>query len=66
MFILSALAKYGCPCLSIHFTVCVKENIILELFGTLKNLRLHNVDILEKFSKDWAFNKKYIAEKDDF
>ena len=30
----------------------------------IKNLRLHYVDILEKFLKDWAL--KYIAEKDDF
>ena len=27
---------------------------------------LHNVDILEKFEKDWALNKKKFAEKDDF
>ena len=26
---------------------------------------LHNVDILEKFLKDQALNKKYISEKDD-
>ena len=26
----------------------------------------HNFDILEKFLKDWALNKKYIGEKDDF
>ena len=31
-----------------------------------KKLRLHNVDILEKFLKDLALNKKYIAEKVDF
>ena len=31
-----------------------------------ENLRIHNVDILEKFLKDYALNKKYIAEKDDF
>ena len=31
----------------------------------MKNVRLHNVDILEKFLKFWALNKKYIAEKDD-
>ena len=27
---------------------------------------MNNVDILEKFLKDWALNKKYIVEKDDF
>ena len=32
----------------------------------MKNMRLHNVDILEKFLKDQALNKKYIPEKDDF
>ena len=32
----------------------------------MKNLFLHNVDILEKLLKDWAVNKKYIAENDDF
>ena len=32
----------------------------------LKNLRLHTVEILEKFLKDWALNKKHIAEKDNF
>ena len=32
----------------------------------MKNLRLHNVDIIEKFSKDLALDKKCIAEKDDF
>ena len=32
----------------------------------MKNSRLHNVDILEKFSKDYALNKKYIAENNDF
>ena len=32
----------------------------------MKNSRLHNVDNLEKFLKDWALNKKCIAEKDDF
>ena len=32
----------------------------------MKNLYLQNVDILEKILKDWALNKKYIAEKDDF
>ena len=31
----------------------------------MKNCPLHNVDILEKFLKDWVLNKKYIAEKDD-
>ena len=36
--------------------------VILHL---MKNLRLYNVDILKKFLKDWALNKKYIAEKDD-
>ena len=29
-------------------------------------MRLHNVDILEKFLKDKALNKRYNAEKDDF
>ena len=33
--------------------------VILHL---MKNLRLHYVDILEKFKNDWALNKKYIAE----
>jgi hypothetical protein len=28
-------------------------------------LRLDNVDFLEKFLKDWALNKKNIAEKGD-
>ena len=32
----------------------------------MKNVHLYNVDIPEKFLKDWALNKKYIAEKDDF
>ena len=32
----------------------------------MKKLCVHNVDILEKFLKDQALNKKYIAEKDDF
>ena len=32
----------------------------------MKNLCLHNANILEKFKKGWALNKKYIAEKDDF
>ena len=32
----------------------------------MKTLPLHNVDILEKFEKDWALNQKYIALKDDF
>ena len=32
----------------------------------IKNLCLYNVDILEKFLKDWAKNKKYIADKDCF
>ena len=32
----------------------------------MKNLLLHNVDILEKFLKDLALDKKYMAEKDDF
>ena len=32
----------------------------------MKNLRLHNVDILEKFLIDKALNKKYIEEKGDF
>ena len=32
----------------------------------MKNLRIHNVDILEKFLKDQALNKKYIVEKYDF
>ena len=31
----------------------------------MKNLVLHNVDIHEKSLKDYALNKKYIAEKDD-
>ena len=32
----------------------------------MKNLGPHNVDILEKFLKDQALNKKYIEEKDYF
>ena len=32
----------------------------------MKNLRFHNVDILEKFLKYQALNKKYITEKEDF
>ena len=32
----------------------------------MKNLLLYDVDILEKFLKDWAFNKIYNVEKDDF
>ena len=32
----------------------------------MKKLRLHYVDILKKFLKDQALNKKYVAEKDDF
>ena len=30
----------------------------------IKKNCLHNVDILEKFIKDQALNKKYVAEKD--
>ena len=30
----------------------------------MKKLCLHNVDIIEKFLKDSALNKKYIAEKE--
>ena len=37
--------------------------VILNL---MKNLRLHNVDILKKFIKDKELNKKYISEKDEF
>ena len=37
--------------------------VILNFFFKLS---LHNVDILKKFQKDWALNKKYIGEKDDF
>ena len=36
------------------------------IIHVIKNLSLHNVDILEKLLKDQALNKKYIAEKDDF
>ena len=32
----------------------------------MKNLRLHNVDILEKFLEKLGGKKKYIVEKDDF
>ena len=32
----------------------------------IKKIRLHNVDILKKFQKDWELNKKYIGETDDF
>ena len=32
----------------------------------MKNLCPHNVDILEKFLKDRALNKKNIVKKDDF
>ena len=31
-----------------------------------KTIWLYNVDIIKKFVKDQALNKKYIAEKDDF
>ena len=34
--------------------------VILHL---IKNLRLHNVDILEKFLKRLGFKQKYVAEK---
>ena len=37
--------------------------VILHL---MKYLRLQNIDILEKFVKDSALNKKYIAENDNF
>ena len=37
--------------------------VILHL---MKKLCLHNVDILKKFLKDKALNKKYVAEKYDF
>ena len=30
----------------------------------MKNVRLHNVDILKEFQKNYALNKKYITEKD--
>ena len=36
------------------------------ILNFIKNLCLYNVDIFEKFYKDWAFNKRYITEKDDF
>ena len=36
-----------------------------DILHLLKNLCLHNVDILGKFLKDQTLNKKYIAEKDD-
>ena len=36
------------------------------IFHLMKNLCLYNVGILEKFLKDYALNKKYIAEKVDF
>ena len=32
----------------------------------MKNLCLHEVDTFEILKKDWALNKKYFAEKDDF
>ena len=37
-------------CVSLHF---------------IKNLCPHDVDILKKYLKDWALNKKYITENDD-
>ena len=37
--------------------------VILPL---MKNLCVHNVDILEMFLKDKALNKNHNAEKDDF
>ena len=36
------------------------------ILNFMKNLRLHNIDNLEKFLKDQALNKKNIAENDDF
>ena len=32
----------------------------------MKNLRHHDVDIIEKFFKRLGVKQKYIAEKDDF
>ena len=41
-----------------------------DLSGTTtfynKKLFLQNVGILENFLQEWALNKKYIAENDDF
>ena len=45
-----------------HKSGLMTFEVILHL---LKNLLLHNVDILEKFKKDYTLDKKNIAEKDD-
>ena len=42
------------------------QNWIINKCARMKNLCLYNADILEKFEKDWALNKKYIVEKDYF
>ena len=34
--------------------------------NSMKNLCLHNFDILKNTLKDWALNKKFIKEKYDF
>ena len=36
------------------------------ILNMIKICVLKNFNILEKFLKDWALNKNYIAEKDDF
>ena len=41
--------------------IFVVFEVILHL---KKNLRLDNLDTLEKFKRDQALNKKYIAERD--
>ena len=44
----------------------VLEYMILGHTSCYEKWCLHNFDILEKCLKDWALNKKYIAEKDHF
>ena len=44
--------------------LCPHEYSLKVILLSMKNLRLHNVDILEKFNK-MRLNKKNCAEKDD-
>ena len=50
-------------CIQIFIKIGPYKNV-LECFwhNLMKNLRLHNDEILEKFLKDYAQNKKYNFE----
>ena len=36
------------------------------ILNFIKKFSLHNIDIFEKFKKDWVLNKKFIAKKISF